>query len=205
MPDDNNPDSLTDVADELEDKASEDGDLTVQDALDEFAGRLFGPLLVVPGLIVMTPVGGIPLVPTIMGVFVLLVAGQSLAGRKHPWLPGVIAERGVSQEKFEKSIEKMRPWLEWVDKYTARRLEWMVSGPMKYVLAVICMAMGLTMPPLELIPWGCAIPGGAILLMGLAITARDGLLAIGGVVAAVPALYLVTKAWSAFSSMIGIG
>lgn len=188
MEDDNQPESLTDVVDELEKKSKEDGDLLVGDALDEFSGRLFGPLLVVPGLMVMTPVGGIPFVPTMMGVLVILVAGQSLLGRKHPWLPGIIADRGVSEEKFKSSMEKVRPWLEWVDKFTARRHEQLVTGPMKYAIAAVCIIMACTLPPLELLPFACAIPGSAILLLGLAITARDGLLAIFGLIASLGAM-----------------
>lgn len=199
------PESLTEVVDELEEKAAEDGDLLVGDALEEFAGRLFGPLLMIPGLLVMIPpIGGIPLLPTTMGLFIILVAGQSLLGRKHPWLPGILAERGVDEQKFKDSIEKVRPWLEWVDSFTAHRLEWMVVGPMKYVLAAVCIVMACTMPPLEFLPMACAIPGGAILLIGLGITARDGLFALVGVGAALGALYATTRAWTAFASWIGI-
>ncbi|TWT73589.1 Exopolysaccharide synthesis, ExoD [Posidoniimonas polymericola] len=180
--------SLTGVVDQLEDKAAEDGDLLVGDALEEFAGRLFGPLLMIPGLLVMTPVGGIPFVPTTMGVFIILVAGQSLFGRKHPWLPGIIKERGVDEEKFKDSMEKVRPWLKWVDSFTAERMTSMVTGPMKYVIAAVCILMACTMPPLELLPFACAIPGAAILFLGLAVTARDGLLAVFGLVASVGAL-----------------
>lgn len=205
MPDSqDSPDSLTDVVDKLEEKAGEDGDITVGDSLDEFAGRLFGPLLMVPGLVVVTPVGGIPLVPSMMGLFIVLVAGQSLFGRQHPWLPGILADRGVDEEKFTSAMDKARPWLEWVDKFTARRLEWMVSGPMKYGLAALCILFALTLPPLEFLPMACAIPGGAILLIGLAITARDGLFAIAGVTVGIAAFYFVTQAWSAFASAIGI-
>lgn len=199
------PKSLTDVVDDLEDQAAKDGDLSVQETLDEFAGRLFGPLLVIPGLLVMIPpIGGIPLAPTMMGLFVILVAGQSLLGRQHPWLPGILAERSVDEEKFRGSIEKVRPWLRWVDKFTAQRMEWMIAGPMKYGLAVVCLLMALTMPPLEFLPMACAVPGGAIMLIGLGITARDGLFALLGVVGSLAAIYFVTQAWSAFASWVGL-
>ncbi len=193
MTDNDQPQSLTDVVDDLEEKASEDGDLSIEEGLDEFAGRLFGPLLLLPGLVTVSPLGGIPTVPTMMGVFVILVAGQSLLGFDHPWLPGIIANRNVSQQKFRESMEKFRPWLEWIDKFTAQRMQGLVSGPMKYIIALVCILMACTMPPLEVVPFACAIPGAAILLLGLAITSRDGLLALGGLVASVAALG--TVAW----------
>jgi hypothetical protein len=193
MTENDQPKSLTDVVDELKDKASEDGDLSVEESLDEFAGRLFGPLLLLPGLVTVSPLGGIPTVPTMMGVFVILVMGQSLLGFDHPWLPGIIANRNVSEKKFRDSMEKFRPWLEWIDKFTAQRMQGLVRGPMKYVIALVAIAMACTMPPLEVVPFACAIPGAAILLLGLAITARDGLLALGGLVASLAALG--TVAW----------
>ncbi|MEQ8849572.1 exopolysaccharide biosynthesis protein [Botrimarina sp.] len=191
MAEEEEPKSLTDIVDDLEGAAGGDGDssdLSVQDALDEFAGRLFGPLLVIPGLVLMTPLGTIPTLPTTMGVFVILVAGQALFGRKYPWLPGLIAERSVDEQKFEESMEKARPWLEWVDRFTGQRMPYMVKGPMKYVVAAVCVVMGCTMPPLELVPFACVVPGAAIMLLGLAVTAQDGLLALVGLIASVGAL-----------------
>lgn len=202
--DQENPSSLTDVVDRLEDKAAEDGDLSTQDALDEFAGRLFGPLLIIPGLVTLTPLGGIPTLPTFMGLFIVLVAGQSLLGRKHPWLPGVIANRSVDEEKFKDSVEKFRPWMKWIDKFTAPRLTWMVKGPMKYGIAAVCIALACTLPPLEFLPFACAAPGAAILLLGLAITASDGLLAVVGIAGSAGAFYLMTAAWAKFAGFVGI-
>ena len=153
------PQSLVDVVEDLQDEAGTDGQLSVRDALDEFAGRLFGPLLMLPGLVVVIPpLGGIPLVPTTMGIFIILVAGQSLFGRQHPWLPGILANRSVDEQKFRDSVDKARPWLEWVDKFTARRMQYMVKGPMKYGIAVICIIVACTLPPLELLPLACIPP-----------------------------------------------
>ncbi len=197
------PRELADVVDELKEKSQEDGEMSAQDALDEFAGRLFGPLLVVPGLVTLSPLGVIPMVPTIMGVWVVLVAGQKLAGRKYPWLPGVIADRSVDADKFRESMEKFRPWADWIDKFTKPRLTWLVTGPGKYVLAALCILLALTLPPLEFLPWACAAPGGAILLIGLAITAHDGLLALIAVGLSLLALFLVSQAWSAFAAYFG--
>ena len=59
------------------------------DSIMEMIGRRsFGPLLLLAGLIILAPViGDIPGVPTIMGVFILLVAVQLLIGQEHFWLP----------------------------------------------------------------------------------------------------------------------
>lgn len=50
--------------------------------------RSFGPLLLMAGLIILAPVvGDIPGVPSIMGVFIVLVSVQLLIGQEHFWLP----------------------------------------------------------------------------------------------------------------------
>ncbi|MEM6330429.1 MAG: exopolysaccharide biosynthesis protein [Planctomycetota bacterium] len=197
--------SLTGVVDDLQDKAAEDGDLSVDDALDEFAGRLFGPLLMLPGFVTLSPLGYIPTVPTLMALLVILVTGQLLVGLQHPWVPGFLASRSVDEERYRRAVEKSRSWLTWVDRLTSQRLTWLVTGPMKYAIAAVCTLVALMLPPLEFLPMACMAPGAALLLLGLAITAKDGLLAILGLGFTAGAAYLVTVAWSTFAGWAGLG
>lgn len=185
--------SLADIIDTLEQRAASDsdGDFTVGEVLDEFAGRLFGPLILAPAIAIVSPLGMIPTVPTIMGLFVILAAGQSLCGLDHPWLPAVLADRGVSADRFETSMKKFRPWVGWIDKLTAPRLRFLVQGPMKYGMALLAIIVACTLPPLELLPGAAFIPGVTLLVLGLAITAQDGVLGAVGIAGAVGALYAV--------------
>ena len=187
MPDDQSkPQSLQDVCGQLRDKAQEtNGDsLQVQTFLDAFSGRIFGPLLLVPSLVVIIPpLGAIPFVPTTMGVLVLLIAGQALIGRKHPWIPSFISQREVSKETFEKALDRFEPWAKWVDWFTKPRLQFLVSGAMKYGIALLCVLLAISLPPLEVLPFAAALPGLGIFCLGLAITAQDGLLGLFGILA----------------------
>ncbi|HEX3034413.1 MAG TPA: exopolysaccharide biosynthesis protein [Thermodesulfobacteriota bacterium] len=66
--------------------------------------RSFGPLLLVAGLVTLLPIiCDIPGVPTIMGIFVLLIAGQLLFRREHLWLPCWMLNRSVPRDKLRKS------------------------------------------------------------------------------------------------------
>lgn len=199
------PQSVNDVVDDLQRKAAEDGDLSVDDALDEFAGRLFGPLLMIPGFVTISPLGYIPSVPTLMGLLVILVAGQLLVGLQHPWVPGFLASRSVDEDRYRRAVEKSRSWLRWTDKLTGQRLTWLVTGPMKHAIAGVCVVVALMLPPLEFLPMACAAPGAALMLLGLAITAKDGLLALVGLSLTAGAAYLVTIAWATFAEWIGLG
>lgn len=187
--------SLTDVINDLQRRANEDGDLTVGEVLDEFAGRLFGPLLLAPAVGILTPLGMIPTVPSILGLFVVLVAGQSLVGLEHPWLPSALSDRSVGADQYERAMKKFRPWARWIDKFTAPRLGFLVKGPMKYGMAAIAVLVACTLPPLELIPGAAFLPGFVLLVLGLAITAEDGLLGLFGVAGSLAALYLVWAWW----------
>jgi hypothetical protein len=191
---DGSPEGLEEVVDQLEEKAeAEDDTVTVREALDAFEGRTFGPLLVLPALVALTPpVGMIPTVPTIMGVIVVLIAGQYLVGRTHPWVPDFIGERSVDREKVLKAVDKSRPWAKWVDGFVGKRLQVLVEGPMEYVIAGLCVLLALTLPPAELLPGIAAVPAAAILFLGLAVTSRDGLVGlIGMIVTAVGVGYLL--------------
>ena len=55
--------------------------------LETVGSRSFGPLLLMAGVILASPLSGIPGMPTTMGVLVLLIAVQLLFDRKHFWLP----------------------------------------------------------------------------------------------------------------------
>lgn len=177
------PEGLEDVVDTLETAAEEDEDeqVTVREALSAFEGRTFGPLLILPALLTLVPpLGMIPFVPTTMGTIILLVAAQYLVGRDHPWVPDFIGERSVKQKKVTDTTEKSRPWAKWVDGFLGQRLQFLVEGPMERVIAGICVLLALTMPPAELIPGLAAVPAAAVLFLGLAVTARDGLLGLIG-------------------------
>ncbi len=196
---DASPGNLEEVVEQLQEKAeAEDDTLSVREALDAFEGRTFGPLLVLPALVALVPpLGMIPTVPTVMGTIVVLIAAQYLIGRTHPWVPDFIGKRKVKQDKVLRAIEKSRSWAKWVDGFIGKRLQVLVEGPMEHVIAAICIVLALTMPAAELLPGLAAVPAAAILLLGLAVTARDGLLGfIGLAVSATGIAYLIGRlAW----------
>ncbi|WP_197528757.1 exopolysaccharide biosynthesis protein [Aeoliella mucimassa] len=193
---DGSPQNLEEVVDQLETKVEqEDETLTVREALDAFDGRTFGPLLVLPALIALIPpIGMIPFVPTIMGSIIILISSQYMLGRTHPWVPAVLGERSVKKKKVLEAVDRSRPWAKWVDGFLGSRLQVLVEGPMEHVIAGLCVLLALMMPMAELIPGLAAVPAAAILFLGLAITARDGLLGLLGITLATGGFgYLIYK------------
>jgi hypothetical protein len=173
---------LAETVKQLRDGVREQKQVSIQDVLHAFAGRGFGPILVLIGLIVVTPLGAIPTVPTIMAVLLFLIAIQRLIGRRRPWIPRQLRERSVDQHRLIRALDKAQPWARRVDYVIKPRLTFLFGPVIDYVLAAIGVLLALLMPPLEFIPFAGAIPGLATLMLGLALTAHDGLLALFAVV-----------------------
>lgn len=181
------PQGLSDILNELQDRSKSDDELSVQDVLDAFEDRTFGPFILSLGLIAITPIGMIPLVPTTIALLLLGVVGQALLGRRHPWIPRRIRKQAISQQKLAKGIKKARPWARRIDKIIKPRLTFLTEGPLRYFLAVLALPLALTMPPLELVPFAVFIPATGIVLLGLSVTAKDGVLALAAALFALAA------------------
>jgi hypothetical protein len=148
--------------------------------VESIGNRSFGPLLLLAGILTISPLSGIPGMPTAMGVLVLLIAGQLLLGKKQFWLPGWLVRRSVAQSKLEKALTWLRPPARFIDRVLRERLMALVQGASLYVIAGICAAIALTMPAMEVVPFSVNIAGAAIATFGLALIARDGVLAVLG-------------------------
>lgn len=189
--------SLGDVLDRLE-LAQKDGEVVRIEALLEAMGRRsFGPMLLVPGLLVLSPISGIPGVPTLSGAIVFLIAVQLLFGRKYFWLPGWILNRGISYSLFKRSLAVMRPIARVVDKVLRQRLVWIAESAGVHVVAAACVLVAVTMPPLELVPFAATAAGVAITAFGLALIGRDGVLGIIALFFCATCFMLVGKAIAA--------
>ncbi len=165
---------------EVLDKAireAEGDQVTLDEILAVFGHRSFGPILMVLGLIaVMPPLGAVPGVPAVVGAVILLITLQIIFGRKHIWLPQSVRDRGYSKEKLAVANEKARPWLRKIDGIVTRRLPWLARGIFSYFAAIMISVLALSIIPLELIPFAVALPGLTIVVFGVAMVARDGML-----------------------------
>lgn len=146
--------------------------------VDAVGRRSFGPLLVVAGVVGVSPLSGIPGMPTTLGVFVMLLAGQLLMKREHFWLPRWVLERSIARTKLQKALRFMRRPARWIDRGLRPRLVALTAGPATYMIAVLCLLIAATMPPLELVPFAASTASAALTAFGLALIARDGVLAI---------------------------
>lgn len=153
--------------------------MSLELVLDAMGRRSFGSALLAAGLLTLAPlVGDIPGVPTLMGILVVLTAGQMLVGRDRIWLPRWLLARSVSRAKVETALRWLRPVARVVDRLIGPRLEVVLATGGGHVVATVCLLIGAVMPALELVPFSANVAGILLTLLGLALVARDGLLAL---------------------------
>lgn len=192
--DSNDGSNLAHIVDEVRDGV--DGEnVTVGEVLDAIDNRGFGPLLLIPAIISISPVGGIPGMSLITGLLIFLIAFQMIFHGDHPWIPSRLEKFEFSRERFQNGIDRARPWVRWTDRWVSERLTLFSTGPMHYVLASLMMLLSLTYIPLALVPMGVFLPGLANTFFAIGITARDGVIVIFGLIASAAAVYGVIAFW----------
>lgn len=162
------------ILDSLDDVADHNDPVTIGAVNDEIGHRGTGALLAIPGAIELTPVGGIPGVPTLLALVVAIFAVQIALGRDDMWLPGFIEHRAVRAAKLRKAVDKLRPAARWADTHLGKHLTVLTDGPAPRIAAAAILVLCLTVPPLEVVPFASSIPMSTIMLFGLGILLRDG-------------------------------
>lgn len=165
--------------------------LSIHKIRETVGERSFGPFLTIPAIIEMSPIGGIPGLPSVIAIVISFIAIQILFGRKHLWLPDWLEKRKIKGRKLERGIEKMEPASQWIDKVVRPRMSWATKAPFLQGLAALSIALCATVPPLELIPFASTLPMAAVALIGLSLIARDGLLACSALLLSAGTAYAV--------------
>ncbi len=156
-------------------------EISVSKILDGIGRSSFGPLLLVPGLIMATPgLADIPGVPVILGIFIILISGQLLFGRDHFWLPAWLLERKVDSRKIRKTAVYLRKPARLIDKHLNERLHPLIGDSGARAVSMVAIFLSLATPVSEIIPFSATLIGAAIAAFGLALIARDGYSALVG-------------------------
>lgn len=175
-------DSVTQVLGELDELAAHNDEVCIGDVLDDFGKRSFGPFIMLPALMEITPVGGIPGVPSFLALVIALTAFQLFMGRDHVWMPDFIQRRSVSGKKLHRAVGKLRGIADFLDRHSEGRLEGLTTGIAIKIVALLVMLLCCAVPPLEFLPFASSIPMLAIAVLGLALTVRDGALLLTSII-----------------------
>ncbi|MBI1408061.1 MAG: hypothetical protein GC145_18260 [Caulobacter sp.] len=158
--------------------------IRIGDILDTFGRQAFGPLILVPAVLLTLPTGALPGVPLVLGAFIAVICFEIVLGTHKPTIPRLFSRLKMKRQSVVKARQGADGIIGFVDRLIRPRLTFLVGHPFLEIIAVICIALCMLLLPLEFVPFATAIPGTVLILMGLAITARDGLLAMLGLISA---------------------
>lgn len=151
------------------------GSTQVNELVDEFGSRAFGPFLILPAIVELSPLGAVPGVPSALAAFVILVSLQLLIGRKRLWLPHFIARYKLDNDRILPVLAKVEPMLKRMDRwFSGERLTVLTHSPFTLIAALLCIVMSISVPPLELFPFASSAPMLAVALIGAAMFLHDG-------------------------------
>jgi len=189
------PEDLQTLIANLRQAGEADQPVTIESMLHATGERSIGALLLLPGLLVLSPLSGIPGLPSVFALMVMLIAGQLLIGRRHFWLPQWLLQRTASRGKYDRALSFLKRPAAFVDRLLRPRLKFLTGGLAVRGNAVLCMLIAATMPPLEIIPFGNTTAGAALSILGVGMMARDGLMILLAILFFFLLVFLISRIW----------
>ena len=173
------PASLSELLDKLYPESNE-GALTLSDLLARIGARSFAPVLLVPSLLLVSPLSAIPGAPTTGMLVIVTITLQALFGRRHLWLPQFITRREISARRLRAGIDWLRSPVRWVDRRTKNRWRLLTHPPLDRIPLITILIITLPWPILEPLPMVTSIGAFAVTLFALGMMVRDGVWILAG-------------------------
>jgi hypothetical protein len=116
----------------------------------------------------------------------MIISTQMIFARQSPWFPARLDRRGVTRSELTRLVGKIEPIERRIDRIFKPRLPRLTGSTATRVIGAVCLALALVaaIP----VPLFHIAPAAAILLFGLALIYRDGMLVIVAAVAAILSL-----------------
>lgn len=183
-------DNLKGLIDSLDDMI--DGEsVTLSDIVESMGEHSFATVLLIPALIMVSPISGIPGSPTVAAMLFALISIQMLMGRDALWLPGFLGRLEIPADRLATALNWLRRPATWVDPVIRRRLTFLTDRPASYLAILCCVCIALTMPPMELLPFAASFASGTVALFATGLMARDGVFVVLGYLSVLGLMALV--------------
>jgi hypothetical protein len=158
--------------------------LTFTQLAAQLHSRAWGGLLLVFGAINVIPLP--PATSWFFAIPLMIVSAQMALGRSSPWFPSRIDRRGVTKQLLRSLIAKMEWFESRVEKLFKPRLPKLTGAIATRVIGAVCFVLALVaaIP----IPLFHMAPAAAVVLFGLSLIYRDGVLLLVAVLAAIASI-----------------
>ncbi len=160
----------------------------IRDRLDE---RAFGLMILILAIPCLVP--ALYGVPQIVGIPILLLAGQMLVGRQEPWLPEAVLKRSVSKAMLDRMADFASRRMGWFERLSRPRLTLFTRGIAEQAAAAFMILATVTI----VLPMTNTVPSVALTLLSVGLIQRDGLFVAAGAT--------VAASWFTALVVIGVG
>ncbi|MBX9616280.1 MAG: exopolysaccharide biosynthesis protein [Caulobacteraceae bacterium] len=165
--------------------------LTLREIRDRLDERAFGLMILILAIPCLVP--ALYGVPQIVGIPILLLAGQMLVGREEPWLPEAALRRRVSKAMLDRMADFAVKRMGWFERLSKPRLTLFTQGLAERAAALFMILATLTI----VLPMTNTVPSVALALMSVGLIQRDGLFVAAGAA--------VATGWVTALLVIGVG
>lgn len=175
------PDGLSDLLAQV--RAAADGEtVSLARVLERIGRRSFTATLLLIGLLIVSPLSGIPGLPAVFGLVVVLIALQALLGRETLWLPRRLTDRTVRTDRLLRALDMLERPARWMDRWRTGRLHLLTVRPLSLIAYFGIMIVALSWPPLSLIPFSATTTAIGLSLLAAGLMLRDGVFVLAGYV-----------------------
>ncbi|MEE2850573.1 MAG: exopolysaccharide biosynthesis protein [Pseudomonadota bacterium] len=168
-----------------------DAGLTLHEIRDRLDERAYGLLILLLSIPCLVP--GLYGVPQVVGLIVILLAGQMLVGREEPWLPRWFLNLRCKGSWLKAMADFAETKLGWIDRLSRPRLRRFADGPGEKLAAIFMILATVTI----VMPLTNTIPSIALALLSVGLIQRDGLFVLAGCA--------VTTVWLTILGALGTG
>lgn len=187
-----NPNAVQNIVHRVR-QASAGSSVTVGEIVCAMDASIQPVLLLLPALILVTPLSGIPGLSSLGGLTIALVAAQILLGHSNIWLPDFVLRRHLPAARLAWSLERLDRFAAFIDKRSITRAEWLLGFPGRQLALTTCISCGVAMPFLELVPFSATTLAVVVSVLAAGLLVRDGLLVAFGLSGFGFAIFLIVK------------
>ena len=171
--------------------------VSLREIMTALSDRSFGALFILiaaPNLIPLPPGSSF-----IFSVPIIIIAAQLVWGRTFPWLPSSILDRKFDRSILRSLAERLGPPLARVESMLKPRLTVIDPGLQDRLIGLLALIAGviLFLP----IPLANFVPALAIVLLGLGMIERDGIVMLIGVLLILASIAIVAAVGGAAASV----
>ncbi|MEM1396177.1 MAG: exopolysaccharide biosynthesis protein [Pseudomonadota bacterium] len=159
------------------DASGPEKDPQLGDIVDQLDERAFGFILLLLALPCCLPF--VYILPQIVALPMLALAGQLAIGKRHPWLPNKFRTRTVNAGAFASVLDRAEKYVGWVEAIAQPRVTFLTGhlGARLFGALLLIPCASILVP----VPATNTVPGIGVAIASLGLIERDGVLTVLGV------------------------